>query len=136
MATSAPIVIAKSGITAMIQSAGPGLFQLVFQRAALKAELPCRGHPPEDDGAAHLLDQAMLELAFFDECDDVLEWAGELELDPAQPETLVEFKAIDVARSNLIALIGQQRYDELKAEIAIGQAIAAAASSYASSQDT
>jgi hypothetical protein len=53
----------------------------------------------------------------------------------ANPETLAEFKAVDEARSNLIALIGQQRYDGLQTEIAIGQAISAAAFGYAYSQD-
>ena len=77
----------------------------------------------------------MVELAFFDECDDVLEWADELDLDVANPETLAEFKAVDEARSNLIVLIGQQRYDALQTEIAIGQALSAAAFGYASSQD-
>ena len=48
---------------------------------------------------------------------------------------LADEKAVDEARSNLIALIGQQRYDGLQTEIAIGQAISAAAFGYASSQD-
>ena len=135
MPTSASTVIAKSGVSATIQSGGAGLFQLVFRRATLKAELPCRGHKPVDDDPARLLEKAMVELAFFDECDDVLEWADELDLDVANPETLAEFKAVDEARSNLIALIGQQRYDGLQTEIAIGQAISAAAFGYASSQD-
>ena len=135
MPTSAPTVIANSGVSATIQSGGLGLFQLVFRRATVKAELPCRGHKPVDDDPARLLVQAMVELAFFDECDDVLEWADELDLDVARPATLAEFKAVDEARSNLIALIGQQRYDGLQTEIAIGQAISAAAFGYASSQD-
>ncbi|WP_412545644.1 hypothetical protein [Maricaulis sp. MIT060901] len=88
MPTSAPTVIAKSGVSATIQSGGLGLFQLVFRRATVKAELSCRGHKP-----------------------------------------------VDEARSNLIALIGQQRYDGLQTEIAIEQAISAAALGYASSQD-
>lgn len=122
-------------MSATIQSGGLGLFQLVFRRATVKAELPCRGHQPVDDDPARLLEKAVVELAFFDECDDVLEWADELDLDVANPETLAEFKAVDEARSNLIALIGQQRYDGLQTEIAIGQAISAAAFGYASSQD-
>ena len=135
MPTSAPTVIAKSGMSATIQSGGLGLFQLVFRRATVKAELPCRGHQPVDDDPARLLEKAMVELAFFDECDDVLEWADELGLDVARPETLAEFKAVDAARSNLIALIGQQRYDALQTEIAVGQALSAAAFGYATSQD-
>ncbi|MBO6729736.1 MAG: hypothetical protein JJ884_06670 [Maricaulis sp.] len=135
MPTSAPTVIARSGMSATIQSGGLGLFQLVFRRATVKAELPCRGHQPVGDDPALLLEKAMVELAFFDECDDVLEWADELDLDVANPETLAEFKAVDEARSNLIVLIGQQRYDALQTEIAIGQALSAAAFGYASSQD-
>ena len=135
MTTSAATVIARSGVSAAVRDDGFGLFQLVFRRATLEADLPCRGHRPKTDDAARLLEQAMVELASFDDCDDVLEWADELGLKPGDPDVLAEFRAIDEARSNLIALIGQQAYDGLQLEIAMGQAISAAAFGYASSQD-
>lgn len=130
MASSAPQIIARSGISARVETdpGAGGLFQLVFRRATLVSRLPCRGHHPQTDDPAALLQAAMRETAFFDECDDILEWAGELSLDPGAPDVLDEFRAFDTARSALIELIGQAGYDALQLELAMGQAISAAAS--------
>jgi len=130
MASSAPDIMTRSGVTAVVETdrAGGGLFQLVFRRAALAAKLPCRGHKPSTDEPGRLLEAAIREFAFFDECDDILEWSDELGLDPGEPAVLKEFRAIDEARTALIGLIGQPAYDALQLELAMGQAIGAAAS--------
>lgn len=130
MASSAPKIISRSGISARVETdpGAGGLFQLVFRRATMVSRLPCRGIQPANDDPAVLLQAAMRETAFFDECDDILEWASELSLDPGAPAVLDEFRNFDAARTNLIALIGQDAYDALQLELAMGQAISAAAS--------
>lgn len=130
MSSSAPQIIARSGISARVETdpGAGGLFQLVFRRAALVSCLPGRGDRPATDDPAVLLQAAMRETALFDECDDILEWAGELSLDPEAPGVLDEFRSFDAARTVLIELIGQAAYDALQLELAMGQAISAAAS--------
>lgn len=130
MGSSAEQILSRWGVSARVESEPEigGAFLLVFRRAAAVARFPCRGPRPGHEAPGLLLDAAIREAAFFDECDDVLEWADELGLSVSDPAVLAEFKAFDEARTALIGLISQADYDALKLELAIGQAISAAAS--------
>ena len=135
MADTAASVLTRMGVSARIEDGEAGRFRLVFQRATLKADLPCRGPRPAGDAPGLLLQAALRELSFFDECDDVLEWSDALDLDPGAAGLVDEFRAVDRARTALIGLVGEANFEALKMEIAIGQAISHAAAGFAKSRD-
>lgn len=135
MLISVLMVIVKFGMFVMIQFGGLGFFQFVFCCVIVKVELFCCGYQLVDDDFVCLFEKVMVELVFFDECDDVLEWVDEFGFDVVRFEMFVEFKVVDVVCFNFIVLIGQQCYDVLQMEIVIGQVFLVAVFGYVFSQD-
>ena len=119
MADTAASVLTRMGVSARIEDGEAGRFRLVFQRATLKADLPCRGPRPAGDAPGLLLQAALREL----------------DLDPGAAGIVDEFRAVDRARTALIGLVGEANFEALKMEIAIGQAISHAAAGFAKSRD-
>jgi len=76
--------------------------------------------PPEAEDALRYLGSIAVEYEAFE---DIEEWAEEFEFDPARPETRAAFEAMGRMTRDLWRLVGDDRYDSLRRDIEIEQAV-------------
>lgn len=63
------------------------------------------------------------EIQHYDDCDDILEWADDMDINPGDDLSLRKWEQLGKDHKDLRLLLGEQNYQSMMAALAISQAI-------------
>lgn len=66
------------------------------------------------------------EIQLYEDCDDILEWASDMGLNPGDSETLKRYNQLSEDHRELRMLLGEENYQNMIAALEISQALGSA----------
>lgn len=131
--------IDELGVVASVKKLSPhteNWHSVVITRHDKQVALPCQFSLPEAPTETDLILQALTACQHYDACDDFLDWVALYALEASDTTALTIFRDFDAAQWQFRDLLGEDVYQALMTELAMAQAIGAAAAGFSrSSQD-
>ena len=116
--------IADAGVTMAVKPLDDNAFKCEMTSAHAKMSRTIKmaeGYGPPVLG--NLVYYYATEIQLYEDCDDILEWAADMGVDPGDALTLKRYSQIGIDQRDLSLLLGEENYQNMIAALEISQAI-------------